>query len=460
MRNSNLSVDFERVIGPVRELNGVGQPPLMGIDTEKFHYLTEANVPYSRLHDVGGWFGGNMFVDIPNIFRDFDADVNDPESYDFAFTDILIKGLVDSGCEPYYRLGVTIENFHKIKSYRIFPPSDYEKWARICEHIIRHYNEGWANGFHYNIKHWEIWNEQEGCPNNGEFELLPADINENAMWKGSREQFYDLYRVTSRHLRKCFGDSIKIGGYGSCGLYIANMEQTVDGKAFGGSNGMSDWDKRILWFYIFFKDFIKMVKEENLPFDFFTHHSYAGVEDSIKMERLAEEELSKAGLDNVEIHLNEWNTHNERAHRGSSVAAANTAAMMCAMHDTKVNIMCYYDARIGVSVFGGLFNPDTALPVSTYYSIYAYGKLRALGSRVEVTQSGEKVYCLAATDKKGEKKAIMIANIGEETLVKTDIKSDATVRLIDREHLFTEEAIKADEFVLGENQVAFIELDR
>ena len=203
-----------------------------------------------------------------------------------------------------------------------------------------------------------------------------------------------------------------------------------------------------------------MVTEENLPFDFFTHHSYAGVEDNIKMELLAEEELSKAGLDNVEIHLNEWNTHNERAHRGSSVASANTAAMMCAMHDTKVNIMCYYDARIAAGVFGGLFNPDTALPVSTYYSIYAYGKLRALGSRVEVTQSGDKVYCLAATDKTGEKKAIMIANIGEETLVKTDIKADATVRLIDREHLFTEEAIKADEFVLGENQVAFIELDR
>ena len=182
--------------------------------------------------------------------------------------------------------------------------------------------------------------------------------------------------------------------------------------------------------------------------------------DSQVAELLAEEELSKAGLDNVEIHLNEWNTHNERAHRGSSVASANTAAMMCAMHDTKVNIMCYYDARIAAGVFGGLFNPDTALPVSTYYSIYAYGKLRALGSRVEVTQSGDKVYCLAATDKTGEKKAIMIANIGEETLVKTDIKADATVRLIDREHLFTEEAIKADEFVLGENQVAFIELDR
>ena len=55
-------------------------------------YLQQANMPYSRLHDVGGAFGGNRFVDIPNLFRDFDADENDPTSYDFAFTDVLLEG--------------------------------------------------------------------------------------------------------------------------------------------------------------------------------------------------------------------------------------------------------------------------------------------------------------------------------------------------------------------------------
>lgn len=71
----------------------MGQPPITGVSTKYFNYLSEANIPYSRLHDVGGWFGKNMFVDIPNVFRDFDADENDPASYDFAFTDILTEGL-------------------------------------------------------------------------------------------------------------------------------------------------------------------------------------------------------------------------------------------------------------------------------------------------------------------------------------------------------------------------------
>ena len=28
----------------------------------------------------------------------------------------------------------------------MLPPKDYAKWARICEHVVRHYNEGWGWG--------------------------------------------------------------------------------------------------------------------------------------------------------------------------------------------------------------------------------------------------------------------------------------------------------------------------
>ena len=111
----NINVDFNKNIGKIKPVHGVGQPPITGVSTKYFNYLSEANIPYSRLHDVGGWFGKNMFVDIPNVFRDFDADENDPASYDFAFTDILIEGLIRHNCMPIYRLGVTIENFHNIK---------------------------------------------------------------------------------------------------------------------------------------------------------------------------------------------------------------------------------------------------------------------------------------------------------------------------------------------------------
>ena len=71
-----ISVDFNQVNGKIKAMHGIGQPPLTGgCNTSYFSYLKEAAIPYSRLHDVGGAYGGNRFVDIPNIFRDFDADV-------------------------------------------------------------------------------------------------------------------------------------------------------------------------------------------------------------------------------------------------------------------------------------------------------------------------------------------------------------------------------------------------
>ena len=158
----NISFNFTEKHGRIKPMHAVGQPPRLGISDEFMHYLTEAHIPYSRLHDMGGLYGGYLYVDIPNIFRDFSADENDPASYDFPFTDLLIKQMMAAGAEPIYRLGVTIENYQKIRAYRIDPPSDYDKWARICEHIVRHYNEGWADGFEYGIKYWEIWNEPDG----------------------------------------------------------------------------------------------------------------------------------------------------------------------------------------------------------------------------------------------------------------------------------------------------------
>ena len=67
---------------------------------------------------------------------------------------------------------------------------------RACAGIVRHYNEGWAGGFRYGIRYWEIWNEPENRP---------------VMWTGTDAQFLELYQVTARTLRAEF-PTIKIGG--------------------------------------------------------------------------------------------------------------------------------------------------------------------------------------------------------------------------------------------------------
>ena len=59
-------------------------------------------------------------------------------------TDWYMDQLAEAGTEPFFRLGQKIE--HWPKKYGIHPPPDFKKWAVICEHVIRHLNEGWAGG--------------------------------------------------------------------------------------------------------------------------------------------------------------------------------------------------------------------------------------------------------------------------------------------------------------------------
>ncbi len=258
---ATVTVFPDRPIKNMKPMHGGGQPPIGGGGmTEYFHYMTEAGIPFSRLHDVGGVFGGGRFVDIPNLFRDFSADETDPANYDFTFTDYLIKAIVDAGVEPYFRLGTTIENYALIKAYTIYPPADYHKWARICEHVIRHYTEGWADGFHYTIRYWEIWNEPE--------------VQDKMMWMGTDEEYYALYDVTAKHLKACF-PHLKIGGYASCGFYAIAPAKTVDPVThLPGTIPPDEHEQHLMQFFYGFFDYIK---EHGSPIDFFSWHSYADV---------------------------------------------------------------------------------------------------------------------------------------------------------------------------------------
>ena len=88
---AKIKVDFDEVVGKVKPLHAVNEVPSVdfryGGAQEGMDFFKEAGIPYSRLHDVSGRYGGNVFVDISNIFRNFDADENDPANYDFIFTD-------------------------------------------------------------------------------------------------------------------------------------------------------------------------------------------------------------------------------------------------------------------------------------------------------------------------------------------------------------------------------------
>lgn len=389
---ANIKIDFQTTVGKMKPVHGVGQPPFAGMNFSMFHYLTEAGIPFSRLHDVGGAYARGVFVDIPNIFRDFDADPSLPESYDFAFTDELLKALDAAGVEPWYRLGVTIENYQMINAYHIFPPRDYLKWARICEGIIRHYTEGWADGFHFNIRYWEIWNE----PENG------IDQEHNAMWKGSMEDYYELYGTASRYLKEKF-PHLKFGGYAACGFYYLMRGDRTD-HPYGSKRAKDRMD--------YLEAFLEYVKQNNCPLDFFSWHSYEDNPDyNVVYADYVRERLDAHGFTETESSLNEWNP--KTIIRGTAEHAALTAANLILMQRGTVDTAMFYDARWGIGHYT-MFHPYTAEPLLMYYAFLYFNQLYQLEEEAAVeTDSTQLKLCAAG---KGEKGAVLLANYSGEAL--------------------------------------------
>ena len=383
-----LHVNFNDVVGTIKPMHGVGQPPFQGLNFSMCDYLKDAHIPSARLHDVGGWFGGNMFVDIPNIFRDFDADPTDPNSYDFVFTDLLITALIERGIEPVFRLGVTIENFWKVKAYRIYPPADNLKWAQICEGIIRHYTQGWANGFTYPIRYWEIWNE----PDNDEDPML------NAMWRGTKEQFFELYTVAATYLKEKF-PHLKIGGYGSCGFYTVINHNS----RFGNSSD------RFAYFIEFLDAFLTHIRQHNAPLDFFTWHSYIEIpEENVILASAARKRLDDAGFTHTEHFLNEWNPSPDL--KGTMQHAALIAAHLIALQGSSLAGANFYDARCGMGIYSSMFDCMTCKPLPAYYAFVAFGELYSRGAQISTRCDIPGVYACGA---KGENSCLMIANTND-----------------------------------------------
>ncbi len=432
-----MDINFNMRIGKIKPMHGIGNAPLMGTDNRLFKYLGEAGIPYSRLHDTGGRYGGGVYVDIANIFRNFDLDPSEPESYDFAFTDWLLSELHKQNIKPFYRLGATIENSHFIKAYNIYPPKDNTKWAKICEGIIRHYNEGWANGFKYNIEYWEIWNEPDNEP----------DIKDNPMWKGTKEEFFKLYEVTSNHLKKLF-PSLKIGGYASCGFYALTNTDV---------SHIANSSPRLDYFITFFNEFLEYItsEEHKSPLDFFSWHSYSGPRENKMYAGYVQKKLDEYGLTTTESILNEWNPG--IANRGTPKDAAMIAAMMCTMQNTSVDSCMYYDGQVDTS-YGGMFDPVKHTVFKAYYAFKAFNELYVLKNQGYIKNEDDRLYAICAAD--DNKYAVLIANPHNEDIsvcysVNTEICPK--VYIIDETHDLTEAELNIEnELVIGANTVMLI----
>ena len=293
----------------------------------------------------------------------------------------------------------------------IHPPDDYKKYARVCVNIIRHYNDGWADGFHYSIKHWEIWNE-------------PNVAN---MWTGTTEQWLDLYKEISTAIRS-YDPKLMIGGPAAC-----DPKSPIN------------------------IPFLEYVRSNDLPLDFYTFHCYTyGSEQAYEFLAVMENNLKKYGYRGIPAYITEWNfvprgddgriwwdcmpTYDQLKKTAmfrrmvSAEGAAHVAMFLSLLQDTFVSQANFYQASPE-----GRFScfDKYCMPEKNYYALLAFKNLYDLGNQVEASFEKALVDAsvLAAADEKTGR--ILISNLNnpeEEYYIKItgSFKKLVSVKVINK----------------------------
>lgn len=375
-----FTVDLSKTMGGFKPLNGVNGGPRirLGNAFDNSEYFKTFGPPHVRLHDTR--YSDEETVDIHTIFPNFNADENDPANYHFKKTDIYIKSILDLGAKVIFRLGESIE--HGEPKFYIHPPSDFEKWARICSRIVQHYNMGWAEGFNWDIKYWEVWNE--------------PDIAE--CWSGTQEQYLQLYEITAKTIKK-LDANLKIGGP----ALAYNMDSEL-GEAF-----------------------LKHCKKTNSPLDFVSYHIYSkSTDDFMKRIETSNATIRKHGFKDTEISLSEWNyvpswygksraeSRDGLAQTMAAPGSAFTVAVLSYMQDTELDMAQYYSA-FGTIFRFGLFDAS-GVPKKAIHALEAYHRMVQLGTRVSTAGNKQEtgVSIIASTQLSDGRIAVLLSNFEDD----------------------------------------------
>src|SRR5271166_749041 len=304
-----LKVDAGKVIGEIHSFQAVNGPPspLMAGLPNLVQQYKELRIDLVRTHDFMG-----------------------P-------TDKVLASIRASGAAIYYRVG-------RSWGANAEPPPDFDKFASVVKHIAMHYNQGWANGFHYDIRYWEFWNE-------------PGFI----FWSGTPEQFYSLYEKTARTL-KSVDPALKVGG---------------DAKAIASDDGP-------------YRDgLIDYCAAHHVPLDFYSWHTYANSSadpyDAVRLAQQIRGLLDTHGFPKAESILSEWNltadfTEHEKARLQGMETAAYIGAVLTYLQDAPIDHAHFYRAD---AAWMGLFDLDGHY-FKTAHAFEAMGKMLDTPQRLSV----------------------------------------------------------------------------
>ncbi len=292
------------------------------------------------------------------IFPRADADPGDPASYNFGPTDALLASIRNAGAQVIFRIG-------RSESSAVAPPADPARYAEVVRHIVLHYNRGWANGFHYGIRYWEIWNE----PDLGRL-----------FWGGTPEQYHALYARLARAVKS------------------ADPKALVGGPAIARSNDVSPYRE----------GFMEYVRRHKAPLDFFSWHWYASdSNDPQDLPRLARDiraALDKHGLKRTQNIVTEWNYGLEPVLPAAPLRAAFITSTLIYLQDAPLDLSTLYRGD-------NLFGPQGITPDAAGQALTALGRMQDTPLRLRVQGADTEGFAVQAgrsTD--GTQVQVLISN--------------------------------------------------
>ena len=395
-------VDFTHTAGGVRPLlhaSGFG-PLICSCPQSVIDDVMSMNLAAARTHDWALINPGERVCDYYHVFPLMNLDATKPEHYHFGPTDYLLKRTREEmGMEVFYRLGATIEHSGDKVHFNTLIPVDFEKVAEVFAATVRHYNRGWANGYHWDIKYWEIWNEPDGvnnmwCLPEGDSDSDAKISNEKAARR--RSLFIRFFVTCLKRLKSEFSD-IKVGGPA-----LTGMDES------------------------YFVDLLSACREAGVAPDFISWHYYGnGVNEILGAVERARKMCDDHGFVNCGLVLDEWHYmgcsfqdlrsvdpvvqgrvwNGPSSHNGTD-AAAFTLSVLARFQASALDQAYYYGCR-HKGAWG--YKDELSHFYKTYYALKAFGlivrKYPVLGE-VKTTDS---ITTLVAKSEDGARAVLLVA---------------------------------------------------
>ena len=398
---AEVTVDFGKTVGKVRpELHSSGYASLMNqpFSAKPNEWIRDMNFKFVRTHDLALINSGARIVDNHFIFPLPHLDATKPENYHFKSTDYFLNLQRKLGLEIFYRLGTSIEHTG-LRHFNAEIPADLDKVAENFAATVRHYNRGWANGFEWNIRYWEIWNEPDGHNNMWSFDgKNDADKEIEAKRKAL---FVELFVKSLKRIKSEFPD-VKVGGPALC---WANVD--------------------------YFRTLLEACKAAGVKPDFLSWHYYGrNPDDIVQGAKTIRSLCDGMGLGGIELIIDEWHflprgewaairssdpkVSGPAKHGPMSINGADSAAfslttlvkLQHSLYDQAYFYGCRHSGNWGYRDDDGNLNKN-------FYAMKAFGKLMKYADICEAKSTDGRVTAFPVADAQGGKALLVVDYLGD-----------------------------------------------